>query len=192
MGLVGDETVARVHVPRRHVGGEQHGGQERRREALAVGGDLIAQRGLVFRLCGDPLEQVRDLGARARQHGPDPLGAFRTGQATGDLGMPLEQGIELWQHQLRIAACGSVGRREQRVGPSGERRYDHDGPGAALRVVDHASHPLQCRGVRDRCAAELEDRGIGATGRWCCRLTHRLTSGEPSSASGKRRAALYG
>ena len=77
--------------------------------------------------------------------------------------MPLEQGIELWQHPLQIAARGSVGRREQRVGDPRERRYDHDGPGAALRAVDHARHPLQCLGVRDGCAAELEDR----------RLTHK-------------------
>src|SRR6266550_4111967 len=51
-----------------------------------------------------------------------------------------------------------------------------------MRAADQRRDPLQGLGVRDRCAAELEDR----------QLTHRPTSGEPASASGKRRAALYG
>jgi hypothetical protein len=38
---VGDETVARIHVARRHIGGQKHGRQKGRREALAVGGDLV-------------------------------------------------------------------------------------------------------------------------------------------------------
>src|SRR5439155_25359862 len=35
----------------------------------------------------------------------------------------------------------------------------------------------QCLGVRDGCAAELEDRRIGVTVRSCCRLTQTFTPG---------------
>src|SRR5436190_21057118 len=83
--------------------------------------------------------------------------------------MPLEQGIELRARSLRVPARRGIGGGEQRVGHAGERRYDHDRVGAAMRALEHPRYPLQRLGVRYGRAAELEDR----------RLTHRLTSGNP-------------
>jgi len=111
------------------------------------------------------------------EHGPDPFGAFRTGQPPSDFGVPLEQGIELRPHPLRVAARRGVGGREQYIGHPGERRHDDDGACAALRAADETGYPLQCLGVGDGCAAELEDRRIGVTVRWCWRLTQTFTSG---------------
>src|SRR4029077_2792936 len=59
--VVGDETVARVHVTRRHVCGEQYGGQGRRRKALAVRGDFVTQGQPACWVLGDLSEQVPDL-----------------------------------------------------------------------------------------------------------------------------------
>jgi len=72
-------------------------------------------------------------------------------------------------------------------------RYDDDRAGV-LRwgAADSAPHK-RCKASASATDVRQTWRtvGIGATGRRCCRLTHGLTSGEPASASGKRRAALY-
>src|SRR2546428_273581 len=121
------DRLGMVRAPGGEAGRRQHRRDERRREALPVGHDLVLQPGAQRRLPADPLDQRGQLAAGALELSQERRARLGIEQPPCDLAVAFEVRVEGAKSALARAP-------EQGIGHAGDRRHHDPGPRAALRA----------------------------------------------------------
>ena len=159
MAVVRQEQLARVHRPGRDAGLHEGRGEERRREALAEGGDEIRDAGRPLAQEGDTLESGREL-AEGRRLEADAESARR--------GLvPLTEGLDRRAGRADVAALGLTGGPEEDIRDAAHRGRDGHDAALPARGGQEAGRVADAGGVPSEVPPNLwieilRDMGIGS------------------------------
>ena len=171
---VGDDAAASIHLAGRDAAHRERRGHQARRQAFALGGHGVGRRGVARH----PREIGGQLAPGGGQQGVVRVAARLSQQATGSLGVPGEDGLQLFERPGGVVLAGACRRREQGVGDPGHRRDDHDGMLGQGGAHDRDG-AFDGGGVLDRGAAELHDDRVGHP-RWSGTLPASISRMPPS------------